>query len=49
VQDCKEALDSGIITAEQAVIAVVYAGENNKSLEETLKTFGWAPTVLIGE
>jgi polyhydroxyalkanoate synthesis regulator phasin len=49
VQDCKDALDSGIITAEQAVIAVVYAGENNKTLEETLKTFGWAPTVLIGE
>jgi hypothetical protein len=49
VKDCKEALDAGIITTEQAVIAVVYATENNTSLNDTLKKFGWAPTVLMSE
>jgi hypothetical protein len=49
VKDCKEALDAGIITTEQAVIAVVYATENKTSLNDTLKKFGWAPTVLMSE
>jgi hypothetical protein len=49
IKDCKNALDAGIISSEQAVIAVVYANENKTTLAETLKKFGWAPTVLMSE
>lgn len=49
VKDCKNALDAGIISTEQAVIAVAYANENQTTLEETLKRFGWAPSVLMSE
>jgi hypothetical protein len=49
IKDCKEALDAGIISSEQAVIAVVYANENKTTLEDTLKRFGWAPSVLMSE
>lgn len=49
MKDCKEALDAGIISSEQAVIAVVYANENKTSFTDTLKKFGWAPTVLMSE
>lgn len=48
-KDCKSALDSGIISPEQAVIAVVYANENQTSFSETLQKFGWAPTVLMAD
>ena len=48
-QDCKEALDSGIITIEQAVITLVYAMENQLAIEDTLIHFGWAPSVLVYE
>ena len=49
ITDCKEALDAGIISHEQAVIAVVYANENKTTLTDTLKRFGWAPSVLMSE
>ncbi len=49
IKDCKDALDAGIISSEQAVIAVVYANENKTTLTETLKRFGWAPSVLMSE
>ncbi|CAN5382393.1 hypothetical protein BH10CYA1_BH10CYA1_21270 [soil metagenome] len=49
IKDCKEALDAGIISSEQAVIAVVYANENKTTLADTLKKFGWAPSVLMSE
>jgi len=49
IKDCKDALDAGIISSEQAVIAVVYANENKTTLEDTLKKFGWAPSVLMSE
>ncbi|MBI2809393.1 MAG: hypothetical protein HYX67_00985 [Candidatus Melainabacteria bacterium] len=49
IKDCKEALDAGIISSEQAVIAVVYANENKTTLTDTLKRFGWAPSVLMSE
>lgn len=49
MKECKAALDAGIISSEQAVIAVVYANENKTSLTDTLKKFGWAPTVLMSE
>jgi hypothetical protein len=49
IKDCKDALDAGIISNEQAIIAVVYANENKTSLQDTLKKFGWAPSVLMSE
>ncbi len=49
MKDCKDALDAGIISSEQAVIAVVYANENKTTLTDTLKRFGWAPSVLMSE
>lgn len=49
IKDCKDALDAGIISSEQAVIAVVYASENKTTLTDTLKRFGWAPSVLMSE
>ncbi|MBK9622079.1 MAG: hypothetical protein IPO31_23090 [Candidatus Obscuribacter sp.] len=43
---CKIYLDNNLIQLEQASIAMVYAMENNLTIDETLDCFGWsAPEV----
>lgn len=43
---CKALVDSRFIVIEQAVIAIVYALDNNFSLDKTLEDFGWSAPKL---
>lgn len=43
---CKALVDSKFIAIEQAVIAIVYALDNNVTLDKTLEDFGWSAPKL---
>lgn len=43
---CKVYLDHNLIKIEQAAIAMVYAMENNISIDDTLDCFGWSAPVV---
>lgn len=43
---CKVYLDHNLIQLEQATIAIVYALENNLTIDETLDCFGWSAPVV---
>ena len=43
---CKIYLDHNLIKMEQAAIAMVYAMENNISIDDTLDCFGWSAPVV---
>ncbi|HMX46168.1 MAG TPA: hypothetical protein PLF23_18685 [Candidatus Obscuribacter sp.] len=43
---CKIFLDHNLIQLEQATIAIVYAIENNLTIDETLDCFGWSAPVV---
>lgn len=43
---CKALIDARILELEQGIIALVYAIENETSFEETLRLFGWLPSMV---